>query len=271
MSTTQRSPRRRAVSVLFCAPMLGALGAFAACGSSTGGTGPNAGAGGAGSGNLAAGASGKAAGGFNSTGGSSGAAGSSGASGSSGAAGYGGGVSCGPSVCQSGQRCCDASCGSCSLGGICPTTQCPAAGGAGGTSGGTGVTAPVPCFDAGGQLVPEAKSCDVDADCEPMPTANCCGPGVIVGIALRARAYEACYPYPTGCPADLGCASFPSTEDGQSAGFAPASIKVSCSAADGGGKSCRTVSQNASEGTLWLCTCATGASCCQPAGDAGTP
>jgi hypothetical protein len=249
---------RRATSVLCCALTLGALVAFPGCGSSTSGAGLGANSGGADAGNPAAGGS-------TSTGGSSGAAGSSGT------AGYGGGVSCGPSVCQSGQKCCDASCGSCSLGGICPATQCPAAGGAGGSSGGTGLTAPVPCFDAGGQLVPEAKSCEVDADCEPMPTANCCGPGVIVGIALRARAYEACYPYPTGCPAGLGCASFPSTQDGQSAGFAPASIKVSCSAADGGGKSCKTVSRNASEGTLWLCTCATGASCCEPAGDAGTP
>jgi hypothetical protein len=141
----------------------------------------------------------------------------------------------------------------------------------GASSGGAGVTAPVPCFDAANQLVPEATSCEVDADCEALPTASCCGDGLIVGLATRASAYEACYPYPTGCPSNLGCASFPSTEDGQLAGFAPATFKLSCAAVDGGGKSCRTFSESASEGTLWRCNCSTGASCCAPVGDAGAP
>ncbi len=139
----------------------------------------------------------------------------------------------------------------------------------GSANGGAGATAPVPCFDSAGQLVPEAKSCEVDADCEALPTSNCCGAGVIVALATRARAYEACYPYPTGCPQGLGCASFPSTEDGQPAGYGTYAIKVSCAAVDGGAKSCRTVSQNASEGTLWSCTCSGRASCCAPAGGMG--
>ena len=141
----------------------------------------------------------------------------------------------------------------------------------GASNGGAGATAPVPCFGGGGGLVPAGKSCETDADCEALPTAGCCGPSVIVGIAVSARAYEACYPYPTGCPPGLGCASFSSTEDGTQAGLAPASFKVSCAAVDGGAKSCRTVSQDSSEGTLWSCRCSTGASCCQPAGGAGSP
>jgi hypothetical protein len=135
----------------------------------------------------------------------------------------------------------------------------------GASSGGSGGVAPSPCFGGNGALVPAAKACETDADCEALPTANCCGPGVIVGIAISARAYEACYPYPTGCPAGLGCASFASTEDGMQPGYPPNSFKLSCAAVDGGPKSCRTVSKDSSEGTPWSCHCSTGSACCQAA------
>lgn len=136
----------------------------------------------------------------------------------------------------------------------------------GASSGGAGGAPPFPCFGGNGALMAAAKACETDADCEALPTTNCCGPGEIIGIAISARAYEACYPYPSGCPAGLGCASFPSTEDGMQPGYAPNSFKLSCAAVDGGPKSCRTLSQDASEGTLWSCRCSTGASCCEPAG-----
>jgi hypothetical protein len=199
-----------------------------------------------------------AGGGASSGGASSGGASSGGAS--SGGASSGGASSGGAS--SGGASSGGASSGGASSGGA-------SSGGA--SSGGAGVTAPVPCFGGAGGLVPQAKSCEVDADCEALPTAGCCGPSVIVGIAVSARAYEACYPYPTACPPGLGCASFASTEDGVQVGLAPASFKVSCAAVDGGVKSCRTVSQDSSEGTLWSCRCSTGASCCQPAGGAGSP
>ena len=140
------------------------------------------------------------------------------------------------------------------------------ASGGGAVSGGSGGSAPSPCFGGNGALAAAAKACETDADCEALPTANCCGPGEIVGIAISARAYEACYPYPSGCPSGLGCASFLSTEDGLQTGYAPNSFKLSCLAVDGGPKSCRTASVDSSQGTLWSCRCSTGAACCQPAG-----
>jgi len=234
-------PRARGVCALGCralALLVAAAGAFG-CGSS------------------ASDAAGSATGGASQGGGASGGTAGVGHGGSAGAGGTHnqgtGGI---------GEMC--LICGGFGFGGGLDHGGSAGAGSAG--SGGSGGIAPSPCFGGNGALVSAAKACETDADCEALPTANCCGPSVIVGIAISARAYEACYPYPTGCPAGLGCASFASTEDGMQPGVAPASFKLSCAAVDGGPKTCRTVSKDSSEGTLWSCRCATGASCCQPAG-----
>lgn len=171
-------------------------------------------------------------------GGSAGAGGSVSVSGSGGAAGSGGGVSCGPSVCQTGQKCCDSSCGICSIGNICPAIQCPAAGGAGGASaGGTGGASAggtgggsagtgggssgVNCSSVKPSAFPTFdRSCTTPTDCVAVVhRVDCCGTHVITGIssAELARfnaAEQICDPEYPAC----GCAEQPTlTDTGQTA------------------------------------------------------
>jgi hypothetical protein len=61
------------------------------------------------------------------------------------------------------------------------------------------------------------KTCQSDADCNVVPTFNCCGPGTIYGIATTSvPRFSQCFMTkpPQGCP-PLGCASQPRTEDNQ--------------------------------------------------------
>ncbi|HEY2404576.1 MAG TPA: hypothetical protein VGI10_01165 [Polyangiaceae bacterium] len=133
------------------------------------------------------------------------------------------------------------------------------------SNGGDATSTPAPCFDSQGRLVAEAKACQLDSDCEAWPTYTCCGPSTIIAVATSARAFEACYPYPTCCPAGLGCASQASTEDGALAGFGPLEFLVRCVSLDGGPGQCRTESADAGAGVLWVCS-GFGAPSCTPAG-----
>jgi hypothetical protein len=163
-------------------------------------------------------------------GGSAGAGGSVSVAGSGGAAGSGGGVSCGPSVCQPGQKCCDSSCGICSVGNICPAIQCPAAGGAGGASaggggGGTGGTggnaSGVDCHLTKPSAFPTFdRSCSTPGDCAAVVhRVDCCGTVVITGInsselARFNAAEQICDPEYPAC----GCRQSPTmTDSGQTA------------------------------------------------------
>jgi hypothetical protein len=272
----------RRASVFTCSLLLGAAWLFAACGNSPDTVGVSAGAGGSGAANSGAGAAGKSTGGSSSNGlcggiactsdqiccgpsecgrcisatsgqfceeqcpAGGGAAGSAGAGGSVSTAGSGGGVSCGPSQCQSSQKCCDSTCGICSIGDICPAIQCPAAGGAGGASaggtggasaggtggtsaGGTGGTSAGTGGDSSGvncrSVKPSAfptfdRSCSTLTDCAAVVhRVDCCGTHVITGISSSelARfnaAEQICDPEYPAC----GCAESPTlTDTGQTA------------------------------------------------------
>ncbi len=66
-------------------------------------------------------------------------------------------VSCGPNTCLAGQHCCDASCGVCSIGNVCPAIAC-AVGGAGST-GGAVSTGGAPSAGGGSSVTPCDTNC----------------------------------------------------------------------------------------------------------------
>jgi hypothetical protein len=109
----------------------------------------------------------------------------------------------------------------------------------GGAGGSAGQSPTVACVTDAGQLPLEAKACETSADCESLATYSCCGPGVIIGLAKSAPEYRRCFgsSYPQNCP-PLGCASFPSTEDGSA--LEGSSVLARCLAVDGGTKACMT-------------------------------
>jgi len=212
---------------LACSLIIGVASAFAACGSSTGGAGF--------SGGSSAGWSGAGAGGMSACpaqcGGTGGAGGAGAIAGSAGAGGHSGGLSCGPSVCPSGQKCCDSSCGSCSIGGICPASQCPGAGGAsgggaGGGSAGTGgagggggtggSSSAVDCHLKDPTGFPSFdRTCSTLNDCTAVShQISCCGTRVLTGIKTSEltrfnAAEQACEAQYPAC----GCAQSPTTTD----------------------------------------------------------
>ena len=163
-------------------------------------------------------------------GGSAGAGGSPSPAGSGGAAGLGGGVGCGSSACQSGQRCCDSSCGICSIGNVCPAIQCQAAGGAGGAGGASagggsagtgGSSSGVDCHLTKPSAFPTFdRTCNAAGDCTAVVhRVDCCGTLVITGIksselARFNAAEQLCDPEYPAC----GCHQSPTmTDTGQTA------------------------------------------------------
>ena len=148
-------------------------------------------------------------------------------------------------------------------------------GGAGGSPSGTagqtsnGGTTEKPCYDAQRNWLPEVKACQVDADCTYLQTSTCCGPGPVYGVAKAAQGKYACFDQPPlNCPAGLGCASQPSSEDNQSIGYMLQDAAVRCVDVPGG-KACYTTARGAcnpnstrcSAGDTCTNTCGVACSC----------
>jgi len=101
-------------------------------------------------------------------------------------------------------------------------------------------------------LVAAAKACSNDADCEVFPTYNCCGPGVILGLAKNAAStYSSCaavVPWILSlpvCPQGLGCASAAYVEIGPpqfgtSVAITLDEVVVRCVHGDSATGACRT-------------------------------
>lgn len=151
-----------------------------------------------------------ATGGSRNTGGAIATGGATTVGGTSATGGTTSGIPCGPSICASGQHCCDASCGMCSINGICGAIACavggngstggaaatggnPATGGASGSNSTGGVKT-----TGGSSSMSQGGSTGVPCGGRTCSSAEfCCGPSEC-GVCANLLSGPAC---PIACPA----------------------------------------------------------------------